>query len=252
MFRLKDYLQKYGLDFGKRLNINPENLVFWFHKIINPSINVRIKSNQAVIKAFASLFYNQGKIGGSWYNTFWFGVRALKSPLDLWVYQEIIFETKPTLIIETGTAYGGSGLFLANIFDLVGKGRILTVDTNKFNRPKHPRIKFYQGSSTDSKIFGQIKKEINKKDRVMVILDSDHSRDHVTKELEFYCGLVSRGCYLIVEDTNVNGHPVFPKHGPGPYEAVSEFLKKHNQFKIDETRQKYLITSNPNGFLKKI
>ena len=88
----------------------------------------------------------------------------------------------------------------------------------------------------------------------MVILDSDHTRNHVLKELELYSELVSKGSYLIVEDSNINGHPVYSGfgQGPGPWEAVLEFLPKHPEFEIDRTKEKFLMSFNPNGFLKKI
>ncbi len=85
----------------------------------------------------------------------------------------------------------------------------------------------------------------------MVILDSDHSRDHVLRELELYSPLVTPGCYLVVEDTNVNGHPVSPEFGPGPMEAVEAFLETTNDFEVDRSREKLLLTFNPSGYLRR-
>lgn len=86
----------------------------------------------------------------------------------------------------------------------------------------------------------------------MVVLDSDHSFAHVRRELELYGDLVTPECYLIVEDTNVNGHPVSPQHGPGPWEAVEEFLARKADFVVDRDQHKYLMTFNPNGYLRKV
>ena len=86
----------------------------------------------------------------------------------------------------------------------------------------------------------------------MVILDSDHSEDHVTKELEKYHSLVTKGNYLVVEDSNVNGHPVWPQHGPGPMEAILKFIKNNPQFQVDKARERHLVTFNPMGYLKRI
>ena len=93
---------------------------------------------------------------------------------------------------------------------------------------------------------------IDKQHKVMVILDSDHSEKHVARELEIYSQLVSPGCYLIVEDTNVNGHPVFPNHGPGPMEAVEKFLQARQDFTVDRDMEKFYLTFNPKGYLKKM
>jgi cephalosporin hydroxylase len=86
---------------------------------------------------------------------------------------------------------------------------------------------------------------------VLVILDSDHSREHVLDELRLYAGLVTPGSYLVVEDTNVNGHPVFAEHGPGPMEALEAFLAETDEFEVDATREKFFLTFNPRGFLRK-
>ena len=136
--------------------------------------------------------------------------------------------------------------------DLIGHGRIITIDIEaRQNRPQHPRITYLLGSSTSDEIFRQVKALIPPDATVMVVLDSDHSRDHVLRELRRFHPLVSAGQYLVVEDTNVNGHPVFPEHGPGPMEALDIFLAENNDFEIDPSREKYLITFNPRGYLRK-
>ena len=93
---------------------------------------------------------------------------------------------------------------------------------------------------------------IQKEKKVMVVLDSDHPKNHVLQEMKIYGKFVSKGCYMIVEDTNVNGHPVLSDFGDGPMEAVTEFLENNEDFVIDKDREKFLLTFNPNGYLKKI
>ncbi len=191
----------------------------------------------------------------TWLNTFWRGVHVHKCPTDLWVYQEILYETKPTVIIETGTANGGSALYLAQIGELLGGVRVITVDITNDRPPTplpvHASITYLTGSSTDPRMLDEVRKRIQPGDRVMVILDSDHREPHVRAELEVYPGLVTPGCYLIVEDTNVNGHPVYPLHGPGPMEALAGFLPSHPEFEPDRGREKFMLTFNPNGYLRK-
>jgi cephalosporin hydroxylase len=191
----------------------------------------------------------------TWFNTFWRGVHVHKCPTDLWVYQEILHETKPTVIVETGTANGGSALYLAQFGELLGGVRVITVDITNDNPPTalpvHPSITYLTGSSTDASIVGEVRKRLEPDDRVMVILDSDHREPHVRAELEIYPELVTPGCYLIVEDTNVNGHPVYPTHGPGPMEAVAGFLPGHPEFVVDRGREKFMLTFNPSGYLRR-
>jgi cephalosporin hydroxylase len=175
------------------------------------------------------------------FDTKWLGRPALKCPLDLWIYQEIVFRTRPDLIIETGTAAGGSALFLATVCDLLDNGRIVTIDIEKQKRPRHDRITYLHGSSLDVNVKAE--------GRTMVILDSDHSKDHVLAELHKYAPLVSEGCYLIVEDTSVR--LVLSDHGPGPAEAVEEFLKGNREFEIDRDCEKFLLTFNPGGYLRR-
>lgn len=190
--------------------------------------------------------------GGALQQTYWLGVPVLKSPLDCWVYQELIHELRPDLIIETGTDLGGSALFLASICDLVDHGRVVSIDLRRAARVAHPRITFLVGDSTSAETIDQVRRAAAGADRVMVILDSDHHAAHVGRELRAYREFVSPGSYLVVEDTNVNGHPVMPEHGPGPYEAVEEFLREDPDFQVDKSREKFLMTYFPNGFLKRV
>ena len=208
-----------------------------------------IKQRRAV-KQFHRLFYESGR--DTWSNTHWLGVAAQKCAFDLWVYQEILHELRPAVIVECGTAEGGSALFLASICDLLDHGSILTIDITEYpNRPEHPRITYLKGSSTDAETIRQVKKLVGEQAPVLVILDSNHERDHVLEELRLYRSLVTSGSYMIVEDSNVNGHPVVPAFGPGPAEALEQFLRGSDEFLVDRTREKFFLTFNPGGFLRK-
>jgi cephalosporin hydroxylase len=188
-----------------------------------------------------------------WASTRWMGRPLLKWPCDLWIYQEIIHDSKPDLIIETGTNQGGSALYYAHLLDLLGHGQVVSVDIAHpgGGLPAHPRIEFLKGSSTAPEILAILSQKVRQAGRVMVILDSDHSQAHVARELELYSKFVTDQCYLVVEDTNVNGHPVWRSHGPGPMEAVLDFLKKNPAFIADRSKEKYNMTLNPHGWLRR-
>jgi cephalosporin hydroxylase len=194
---------------------------------------------------------------GVWKSTSWLGVRTLKSVSDMWNYQEILAELKPRLVIEFGTAYGGSALFFASVLDGLGLDyRVLTVDTRR-NRidPQaldHPRIEVLTASSTDPATAARIVElEELLPGPVFAILDSDHSAAHVGSELSLITPLLAPGDYLVVEDSNLNGHPVMPGYGPGPYEAVEAFLADHpGAYLRDPAREaKFGFSFAPGGFL---
>ncbi len=224
-----------------------------FRDLIYSRIYVSSEKEKNIVNKFHTLYYDAHRFGKTWNNTFWLGIPIHKCPLDCWIYQEIIFEQKPDVIIECGTKFGGSALFLASMCDLVNKGRIISIDINiPKNLPQHKRIKYLKGSSTENKIVEQVKKLIGKNEKVLVILDSNHTKQHVFNELILYNKLVTKGSYLIVEDTQLNGHPVMLNSGPGPMEAIQEFFKENNDFIVDKTKEKFYMTFNPNGYLKRV
>ncbi len=205
----------------------------------------------SILNTFHDFYFN-GLFGSApWRRTQYMGLPIYKCPLDLWVYQEIIFETRPDLIVETGTFMGASALYLAHLFDALGHGRVVTIDTQASAQPAHPRIRYVAGSSASPAVIDDALEGRKNAERVMVILDSDHTEAHVTKELALLANEVSVGCYLIVEDGNINGHPVLPDFGPGPYEAVQKFLAANPNFEVDPAREKFLLTFSPDGFLKR-
>jgi cephalosporin hydroxylase len=212
---------------------------------------VYFSSRTVTIRQFHRLYYDE--FVGTWANGTWLGVPAEKNPMDLWTYQEIIHETAPDVLIEAGTADGGSAYYFATMFDLVGRGRVLTIDiADSPKRKPHPRITYLRGSSTAPEMVAKIRSLVAPGERVMVSLDSDHHAAHVARELKIYSDLVTPGCYLVVEDTNLNGHPVMPGSGLGPMEALREFLADDKRFFSDHQREKFLLSYFPDGWLKRI
>jgi cephalosporin hydroxylase len=188
----------------------------------------------------------------AWTKATWLGTQALKNPLDLWVYQEIVVETQPELIVETGTYRGGSALFLASVCDLVGRGEIVSIDVQpaREDYPGHPRITYLAGrSSTDPGVVAEVAERAAGRP-ILVVLDSDHSQAHVEAELAAYAPLVPIGCYLIVEDSNIG--LIREDLMPGPLQAVESFLTRRDDFEIDREREKFLITFNPSGYLRRV
>ncbi len=194
---------------------------------------------------------------GVWKSTSWLGVRTLKSVSDMWNYQEVLTELRPRLVVEFGTAYGGSALYFASVLDGLGLDyRILTVDTlpGRIDQQAidHSRIDVVTASSTSSETAAHISQLRSLfAGPMFAILDSDHSGAHVRAELELITPLLASGDYLVVEDSNLNGHPVMPDYGPGPYEAVESYLADHpGAYRRDEAREaKFGFTFAPGGWL---
>jgi cephalosporin hydroxylase len=210
-----------------------------------------LKRPQQVIANYHRWFHRNG--AATYNNTRWLGVTAQKCPLDTWIFQELLFEVRPDVMVEAGTYKGGSAFYYASLMDLMRHGRVLTVDIEDFpGKPQHERIHFFLGSSTAPETLGRIRAAIAPGETVMVTLDSDHHAAHVAEELKLYSRLVTPGSYLIVEDTHFNGHPILPKFGPGPYEAVEAFLRSNPGFERDRTREKFGMTFNPGGWLKRV
>ncbi len=211
-----------------------------------------------IVEKFNDFYYTSGNPG----NLMWHGVEMIKNPCDLWIYIEILQELKPSVIIETGTHEGASARFYSDISAALGfKCKIITVDINpKWSfKPELFNISSIVGLSTDKNIIERIGNETRKilseqPGNVIVMLDSDHSKENVLNEMEAYGPLVNNGSYMIVEDTNINGHPSFISHGPGPWEAVEEFFKKKQdiKFEIDRSKERFMLTFNPKGFLKRV
>jgi cephalosporin hydroxylase len=202
------------------------------------------------------------------YNFSWMGRPIIQYPQDMMAMQEIIWEIKPDLIIETGIAHGGSLIYYASILELIGHGEVLGIDIdirehNKMEIEKHPmfkRISMIQGSSIDTAIVNEAKKHAIGKEKILVCLDSNHTHDHVLSELEMYAPFVSVDSYIVVFDTIVEDLPegYFSQARPwgisnNPKTAVASFLKKNSNFVIDYAiDNKLLISVAPGGYLKRV
>lgn len=185
-------------------------------------------------------------------DTYFHGIETHKCPLDLWIYQEILFETRPTLVVELGTYLGGTTLFLAHQLEALGRGTVLSIDNCELPRPEHARIQYLLGDSHAPETVSAAEKLVDvSSGPLLVIHDADHHFGAVLPDLENFAPFVTPGSYLIVEDTNVNGHPVLPEWGPGPREAVESFLTDHPEFERDNSREKFLLTYNPGGYLRR-
>ena len=201
------------------------------------------------------------------HQTTWFGEPVLQLPQDLLALQEIIFKTRPRFIVEVGTAWAGSLLFYSTLMEVLGGERIIGIDIYipqdlrdriaSFGRLSQ-RITWITGSSTDPPTIGAVKSIVGESKEVLVILDSDHTHDHVLNELNLYAPLVGRGQYLVVSDTVVEYIPQ-QKHrprpwGPGnnPKTALDQFLKENRSFEVDTVLEnKLLFTCQPGGYLRR-
>lgn len=182
----------------------------------------------------------------------YFGVKALKSPTDFWVYQEIMHAERPDLVVEIGNAYGGSTLALAHMCDLLDHGTIVGIDISHANIPaavrEHPRITLLEGDACA--LYPRVA-ALAQGRRVLVIEDSSHTYENTLEVLRLYSQLIRVGDYFIVEDSICHhGLDVGPK--PGPYEAIEAFVKQQRNFEIDRLKESFLITWNPKGYLKRV
>jgi len=185
--------------------------------------------------------------------TMYFGIRAIKNPLDVWTYREIICEVRPDVIIEIGTCYGGGIMALAHMLDNLQKGRVIGVDITHDEVPsivkEHPRITLITGDACAS--FNKVTALVKETDKVLIIEDSAHTYENTLNVLRKYQSLVTLGSYFIVEDS-ICHHGLDEGPSPGPYEAIEEFMRDNKDFQIDRTRESFFITWNPKGFLRRI
>jgi len=212
-----------------------------------------MKENSAPGIEYFRWFYD----AGVWKHMHYRGVRILKFPSDLWNYQEIFAERRVDWVIETGTRHGGSALYFADLLQLNGaRGRVISVDVDAAaNQVRlHPRIDFLIGDSGSPQIAAQVREQLPAtRGALFMILDADHRKAHVLRELAAWLPVLRRGDYLVVEDSCINGHPLRPDFGPGPYEAIEEFCAAHpTAFERDASReQKFGFTFAPRGYLIK-
>lgn len=203
----------------------------------------------AEVVRLANILYFRSQVFN---RTEWLGHKAAKCPMDMWVYQELIHALDTDLLIETGTWTGGSALFFAHLFELRGRGKVITVDVQEQpGRPEHPRIEYLDGSSVDPAVLERMAAAAEAAQSVMVILDADHKADYKLAEMRAYAGLVTPGSYLIAEDSCFDHWPAWPEFGPGPAKAVQQFLDEDDRFEIDRGQERHLLTFSPLAFLKR-
>lgn len=221
----------------------------------------REMSRQEIIDEFENIFaFTPHGI----FENRWLGIPAIQHPMDVWITQEILYDVKPDFVVECGTFKGGSAALWATILEqIVPNGRVITIDIKDRLQEARKRdivrrkVDFLLGSSTDPEIVAEVTRRV-KGSKVVVILDSLHSKEHVLAELRDYSPLVNVGSYIIVQDSNVF-HPVRPlpewnldPEKDVPWEAINEFMEGNDEFEIDHSRERLLIGDNPNGFLRRI
>jgi cephalosporin hydroxylase len=229
---------------------------------------IRTNGSNESLKSAAKAFNDASNSAQYSYNFSWMGRPIIQYPQDMIAMQELIWDIKPDLIIETGIAHGGSLIYYASLLEMLGEGIVLGIDIdirphNRKQIESHPmfkRIKMIEGSSIDNTIISQVEEIAREKNRILVCLDSNHTHDHVLQELELYSNFVSKGSYMVVFDTIVEDLPenYFKEKRPwgvgdNPKTAVHEFLKKTDDFIIDyDIDNKLLISVAPEGYLKRI
>lgn len=234
------------------------------NELISPDNIAKMAEDRGLQKAARETF-NQSCLYNFSYNFTWLGRPIIQYPGDIVALQELIWSIKPDLIVETGIAHGGSLILSASMLQLIGKGEVLGIDIdirahNRVEIEKHPmahRIKMIEGSSIDPQISRQVHEIAEKAEKVLIILDSNHTHAHVLDELKLYSDLVKKGSYLIVFDTVVEDMPedAFPDRpwgkGDNPMTAVHEFVKTNSRFEIDhQISNKLLLSVAPDGYLK--
>ena len=200
-------------------------------------------------------YYNTGV----WQKTTWMGVQTYKSPMDMWNYQEILVSLQPSVIIEFGTWHGGSALFFSSVMQQIGRPYVvvsvdITASRISEKTKSDPNIRLLTMSSASPEAQQSIKTlRQEHPGPAFAILDSDHSKQHVLAEMVNLRDVLVAGDYLVVEDSNINGHPVAKSFGPGPYEAIEEYFRKFpTDYDHDFDRErKFGFSFAPNGFLRR-
>jgi cephalosporin hydroxylase len=229
--------------------------------------NIKSLSKDKSLHDLTTTWFNETIKHNYSFNFSWMGRPIIQYPQDMIAMQEILWKVQPDLIIETGIAHGGSLIYYASILELIGKGEVLGIDIdirahNRQSIEEHSmfkRISLVEGSSISEEVLEQVATFAKNKQTILVILDSNHSHDHVLKELELYSPFVTKESYLVVFDTVIEDMPNKYFHdrpwgnGNNPKTAVWEFLKENDSFVIDkDVQNKLLITVAPDGYLKRV
>ena len=194
----------------------------------------------------------------------WLGSKVSKNPMDNWIYQEILYEVRPDLVIEIGNKVGGTTLFLAGICELMDHGRVLAMDTDHtIFTGHHPRVELLTGDCGEESIVAAVKEKCVGQ-KVLIIHDASHTKNAVLRDLRNYCGLVSPGSYFIVEDCLMGVPGIVNDSGDQrvgsfkfqtkdtPMQAVEDFLQENGDFEVDRSRERYILTTCVGGYLRRV
>ncbi len=192
---------------------------------------------------------------GNFAHVQWLGKPIWQNVTDAWLIQETLVDRDVDLVIECGTNRGGSAYYMGTIFDLLGRGNVISIDIEARAEVDHPRVQFLIGDSTSDEVLEVIRaraSELSHK-HVLVMLDSDHSRDHVARELDRYAEFVGVGDYILVQDGSIDELWRWRASRPGPLPAIESFVARDGRFEVDEERSgRYLVSHSPKGWLRRV
>jgi cephalosporin hydroxylase len=181
----------------------------------------------------------------------WLGIPTLKNPLDAWVMQEILHEVRPDIVVEIGGGAGGSALFFCTVLEGMAHGRVVSIEADARHwKASHPRLTLIEADCADRSVIKQVQ-ELCAGKRTLIVHDADHTRSAVLRDLQAYSPLVSPGSYFVVEDGIVDVLDIPGFTGEGPLAAIRDFIRNHPEFEIDKSRERYLLTYNPSGYIRR-
>jgi cephalosporin hydroxylase len=237
----------------KPLTIVPPQAMVSLEEMANRVIKTREKHGE-LLQQYHEVWYNSGH---TWPYTHFLGVGTMKCPNDLWIYQALMTDHRPQIVIETGTYQGGSALWFAFLMDMLGiDGHVYTIDIDDHRTCDHPRITFLAGDSRDPKLIAAMSEDLSLKrgygdGKRLICLDADHSAAHVYDELRLYAPMCRVGDWLVVEDTNIGWDG--PEGDRGAQGGVERYLREHpGEFRQDVLCERYLLTMNPGGWLQRV
>jgi cephalosporin hydroxylase len=249
-------------DFCDRESVHPKLLYYNPHistvsSLFSPDSNFERLANMSLrdwMLYHHHYIHQAYRYGDAGMQQTWMGHRLLKSPLDCWIYQEIIYRVRPDVILELGVMFGGASHYFADILELIGQGVVLGVDISlsKVKSIDSKRISYIEGDSTSAETLEKVSQQVRGK-RVLVVADSDHEKNHVLRELRLYSQFVPVGSYYIVEDSLNDVMRWHPVPNEGPQAAARQFVKENDSFVPDvRYAEKYILTLNPLGYLLRI